>query len=100
MLAAPAGNLHLRFILIYCHGGNQMPRHDKPTPPPGYTAQEMADALRLSVRTIRDYIQQGKIRAVNVSSAPLRPRWRITAEDYAEFVNRNPNRPRTPAENA
>jgi len=47
------------------------------------TLQETADRLRISTRTVRDYVQKGKLRAVRLSAtAPLRFR----ALDVDRFV--------------
>lgn len=49
-----------------------------------YTAQEVADMLRLQVTTIYEYIRMGKLPAVKLGN-----RYRITEDDIRRFVESN-----------
>lgn len=51
-----------------------------------YTLQEASDQLRISIRTLRTYIAQGKIKAVDVSKSQ-RKYLRIKEEDLLKFLN-------------
>lgn len=50
------------------------------------TIYEVADALGLHHKTIRGFINSGKLKAVKVGK-----QWRITREDLDVFVGRNPS---------
>ena len=46
-----------------------------------YTLQEAAEIVKMSPRTLRLYIQQGKLKAVKLSNY-----WRITEESLRELM--------------
>ena len=48
--------------------------------------REVAGRLKVSTRTAQRLIKSGRLPAINVGSA-ARPRWRVTADDLAAFVN-------------
>lgn len=47
-----------------------------------YTAEEVADILKLQLSTIRNYLAQGKMKGAKIGKS-----WRITEEDLKEFIN-------------
>ena len=46
-----------------------------------YTVDEVADILRLSAETVRDYIHDGHIRGMKVGN-----RWRVSEEALTAFI--------------
>ena len=55
------------------------------------TAQEVADLLKVNVRTVQNLLQAGKIRGVKVGRA-----WRINKAELFRFINGNSDRPSHP----
>jgi excisionase family DNA binding protein len=56
--------------------------------PKALTPPEVADHLRVSSDKVLAWIRSGELRAINVAQKlGGRPRYRITADDYAAFVN-------------
>lgn len=53
-----------------------------------YSADEVAPILKIHVDTVRRYIRQGRLRAVNVAT-PHRPKYVITEGALVEFMDRN-----------
>ena len=53
-----------------------------------YSSDEVALILKIHVDTVRRYIRQGRLRAVNVASHQ-RPKYVITEEALVEFMGRN-----------
>jgi hypothetical protein len=49
------------------------------------TPDELADAWRISVKTVRGWIEDGKLRAFDAARGSV-PRWRITAQAAIEFA--------------
>lgn len=49
-----------------------------------YTPEEAAQILKLSTRTIREYLRTGKI-----TGAKIGKEWRITEEQIREFLDRH-----------
>lgn len=49
-----------------------------------YTPEEAAQILKLSTRTIREYLRIGKI-----TGAKIGKEWRITEEQIREFLDRH-----------
>ena len=46
-----------------------------------YTLQEASAIVKISERTLREYIKQGKLKAVKLGNY-----WRITEENLVEFM--------------
>jgi excisionase family DNA binding protein len=61
-------------------------------PEPLLTTQEVADLLKISVKTVREYIHQGRLKAIDLNPEGKRPTWRIitgslpTESDRAEQI--------------
>ncbi len=47
-----------------------------------YTLNEVADALKLTRRTLYTYIKQGKLKAVKIGKY-----WRVSEADLREFIS-------------
>lgn len=47
-----------------------------------YTLEEVADILKLSKRTVYQYLQTGKLKGVKLGKA-----WRISAENLRDFLS-------------
>lgn len=47
-----------------------------------YTVEQVAEQLGISVRTIREYIRKGKIKAVKVGNKYI-----ISEDNFRDFVN-------------
>lgn len=47
-----------------------------------YTTKEVADILKVTQRTIYNYIDSGQLRAQKIGKA-----WRISSESLKEFIN-------------
>lgn len=47
-----------------------------------YTAKEIADILKLNERTVRNWINDGKIKAVKLNSE-----WRVSEEELNKIKN-------------
>lgn len=56
-----------------------------------YTPPQLAKRYHLAVERIRGWILSGQLRASNLSDAD-RPRWRITQEDWEDFLASRANR--------
>ena len=54
--------------------------------PPYYAKQ-----LRIGVDKIHNAIDREELRAVNVSEGTERPRWRISEDDWQDYLNRRSN---------
>ena len=56
------------------------------------TPQEVAVLLKISAKTVREYIHQGRLKAIDLNPDGKRPTWRIiagslpTAPDRAEQI--------------
>ena len=50
--------------------------------------QEVADVLRIKLRTVYDYIKSGKLKAIKLGKG-----YRIEMEDLAEFCKTNKFKP-------
>jgi excisionase family DNA binding protein len=46
-------------------------------PEPLLTPQEVSDLLKISVKTVREYIHQGRLKAIDLNPEGKRPTWRI-----------------------
>ena len=53
------------------------------------TVQEVADRLRVSEATVRHWIKDGALRAIDLGKA-----WRISDADLDNFLHRHETRPR------
>ncbi len=59
---------------------------------PLLTPQEVAVLLKISAKTVREYIHQGRLKAIDLNPDGKRPTWRIiagslpTASDRAEQI--------------
>ena len=53
-----------------------------------YSSHEVAPILKIHVDTVRRYIREGRLRAVNVATSH-RPKYVITEEALREFLERN-----------
>lgn len=53
------------------------------------TVQEVADRLKVSEATVRHWIKEGALRAIDVGKG-----WRISDQDLDEFLHRHETRPR------
>lgn len=51
------------------------------------TPQEVAERLRVNLRTVYGWIESGELRALNVGN-DRRPTWRIDEDRLAEFIER------------
>jgi len=49
-----------------------------------YTPEEVSEILKISVRTIREYLKQGKLKGSKIGT-----KWRITEEQLKEFLKEN-----------
>lgn len=47
-----------------------------------YTVEQVAEQLGVSVRTIREYVREGKIKAVKVGNKYI-----ISEDNFRDFVN-------------
>jgi excisionase family DNA binding protein len=50
------------------------------------TPPQAAEILGVNTDRLRRWIRNGQLRAVNVSDAEQRPRWRIDPEDFNAFL--------------
>ncbi len=55
-----------------------------------YTVEEVKDILKISQRTLYNYIKSGKITAVKIGKY-----WRIRQSDLQQFIEDNINKPLT-----
>lgn len=53
------------------------------------TVQDVADRLKLSEATVRHWIKEGALRAIDVGKG-----WRISDQDLGEFLHNHETRPR------
>ncbi|MFB2571398.1 helix-turn-helix domain-containing protein [Micrococcus sp. IITD107] len=51
-----------------------------------YSIPGAADVLGVSVRTVYRLIEQGRLRAIDISESP-RPRARVRADDLQQFID-------------
>jgi excisionase family DNA binding protein len=51
-----------------------------------YSVTDLIDILKVTRRTILNYIKKGKLRAFKLGN-----QWRVTEEELQKFVNRNSN---------
>lgn len=49
-----------------------------------YKVNEIAKFLKVSTRTVRDWIKAGELPAINLGSE-IRANWRITKEHFEQF---------------
>lgn len=56
-----------------------------------YTPPQLAEQYGIAVERIRGWILAGQLRALNLSDSESRPRWRITDEDWQEFLDTRAN---------
>jgi excisionase family DNA binding protein len=52
------------------------------------TVKDIAETLKVCEATVRRWIKDGDLRAINVGRG-----WRVAHEDLEEFLNRHANRP-------
>lgn len=52
-----------------------------------YTTQEIADILKLGLRTIQNYINDGKLKAYKIGKG-----WRVEEDDLQEFIKSRSNK--------
>jgi hypothetical protein len=69
-------------------GDGQWAKHaERRTANPYFTPPEVAETLRGDQMKVHGWIRKGELRAVNVaSSGTIRPRWRISQADLADFL--------------
>lgn len=53
------------------------------------TVQEVADRLKVSEATVRHWIKEGALRAIDVGKG-----WRVSDHDLDDFLHRHETRPR------
>jgi len=53
------------------------------------TVQEVADRLKVSEATVRHWIKDGSLRAIDIGKG-----WRISDADFQDFLRRHETRPR------
>lgn len=51
-----------------------------------YTSEEIRDILKITQRTLYNYIKNGSLKAIKVGKY-----WRIRYEDLQDFLNKNTN---------
>lgn len=51
------------------------------------TTKEVAEQLRVDVRTVINLITENRLKALNVGTGNSRPRYRIKQEDLETFIN-------------
>ncbi len=51
-----------------------------------YTAEEVADILKLDIVTVRRYLAQGDMKGAKIGKS-----WRITEEDLKDFIKERRN---------
>lgn len=56
------------------------------------TVKEVADRLKVSEATVRSWVRDGALRAIDIGKG-----WRIADSDFHEFLNGHATRARTPA---
>ena len=61
-----------------------------------YTPPQLAKKYNIDPNRIRGFIEAGKLRAINLSNA-TRPRYRITEDDWDDFLNSCQTCPKPPA---
>ena len=66
------------------------PRVGRPTAA-RLTTADVAERLGTPVRTVQDWIARGELVVVNLGSAK-RPRWRLTEEAVADFIEARTHR--------
>jgi excisionase family DNA binding protein len=54
------------------------------------TVREVADRLKVAEATVRHWIKQGELRAIDIGKG-----WRIADADLENFLRRHQNAPRT-----
>lgn len=57
------------------------------------TTQEVADHLKVALRTVYSYIDSGKLKAIRMEGL-----WRIRLSDLEEFLSNGETPPNTPVE--
>ncbi|WP_420712639.1 helix-turn-helix domain-containing protein [Ancylobacter sp. SL191] len=55
---------------------------------PLLTPKEAAEALRISVKTLFDHVEQGRLRYIRVGAGLKRPRRMFSNDDLDEFIER------------
>lgn len=60
-----------------------MEKHNDAT----YTLDDLMDILKVSRRTLQNYIRKGTLKAFRVGN-----KWRVTKKQYEEFIEKNKNR--------
>lgn len=53
-----------------------------------YSSEEVAPILKIHVDTVRRFIREGRLKAVNIATAQ-RPKYVITEDALMEFLERN-----------
>ena len=48
--------------------------------------KDSCERLAIGIGPVLNWIHSGKLKAVNVSNSPDRPRWRIAIDDYEAFL--------------
>lgn len=51
-----------------------------------YTTQEVSNILHISLTALYGLIQEGKLKAINISKGKARNHWRIRKSDLDEFL--------------
>lgn len=51
-----------------------------------YTAEEVANILKLDIKTVRRYLSQGDMKGAKIGNT-----WRVTEEELKEFVENRRN---------
>lgn len=59
-----------------------------PHPESLLTPQDVADLLKVSAKTVREYIHQGRLKAVDLNPDGKRPTWRILANSLPSAADR------------
>jgi excisionase family DNA binding protein len=52
------------------------------------TLQQVADRLKVSTRTIRDHVKEGRLRAIDVGAGRVNQLLRFTSADISDFVTK------------
>lgn len=55
---------------------------------PLLTPQEVAGLLKISVKTVREYIHQGRLKAIDLNPDGKRPTWRIIVNSLPTVADR------------
>ena len=55
------------------------------------TPREITETVGVSIDLVLGWIHSAELRASNVSGSPNRPRWRVSADDLADFLARRSN---------